>query len=323
MFFEGSEKKFEIVTKDQRVDFSREPLSFWQEMISQCKATILSSIENDQLKAFLLSESSLFIWKNRIILITCGRTKLINALVHAIKHFGPENICELFFQRKNEYFSHLQPSHFISDVQQLSQFYQGKAYRFGNMDEHHNFLYCVNSNCKNSEKDQTYELHMYHISVQSSEFLTTPGHVREDLRQYLKISQWAGDFIIDDFVFEPYGYSLNGIKGDEYITIHITPQENSSFVSFEGNINLKLAVPILLEIFSPLSFDLISFETESCEDTIFSQLNSYKTKQRVTTDLATGHRVIFSHYYRPQTEIIPPYMIDMQEIENLAPKENR
>jgi ornithine decarboxylase/S-adenosylmethionine decarboxylase len=30
---------------------------------------------------------------------------------------------------------------------------------------------------------------------------------------------------IDDYVFEPCGYSMNGILGGGFITIHITPEE--------------------------------------------------------------------------------------------------
>lgn len=32
---------------------------------------------------------------------------------------------------------------------------------------------------------------------------------------------------IDDYVFEPCGYSMNGILGGGFITIHITPEEVS------------------------------------------------------------------------------------------------
>ena len=38
---------------------------------------------------------------------------------------------------------------------------------------------------------------------------------------------------IDDFVFEPCGYSMNGCDGEGFSTIHITPEEAFSYASLE------------------------------------------------------------------------------------------
>mmetsp|Transcript_26577 Transcript_26577/g.65160 ORF Transcript_26577/g.65160 Transcript_26577/m.65160 type:complete len:492 (-) Transcript_26577:174-1649(-) len=49
---------------------------------------------------------------------------------------------------------------------------------------------------------------------------------------------------IDDYVFEPCGYSMNGLSGGEYCTIHITPEEGFSYCSVEhSNIPLSSADP--------------------------------------------------------------------------------
>ncbi|RLN62363.1 hypothetical protein BBJ28_00024644, partial [Nothophytophthora sp. Chile5] len=45
--------------------------------------------------------------------------------------------------------------------------------------------------------------------------------------------------VIDDFAFDPCGYSMNGILFDAYYTIHITPESDCSYVSFETNARLR------------------------------------------------------------------------------------
>lgn len=39
--------------------------------------------------------------------------------------------------------------------------------------------------------------------------------------------------LIDDYLFEPCGYSMNGLLDDMYITIHITPEDGQSYASVE------------------------------------------------------------------------------------------
>ena len=38
---------------------------------------------------------------------------------------------------------------------------------------------------------------------------------------------------IDDYVFEPCGYSMNGVDGTAFTTIHVTPEEGFSYASVE------------------------------------------------------------------------------------------
>lgn len=56
---------------------SREQLDF---LCTQAKCTILSSISNSYIDAYVLSESSLFIYKSRFIMKTCGTTTLLRCL---------------------------------------------------------------------------------------------------------------------------------------------------------------------------------------------------------------------------------------------------
>jgi hypothetical protein len=53
---------------------SREQLDF---LCTQAKCTILSKISNSHIDAYVLSESSMFIYKTRFIMKTCGTTTLL------------------------------------------------------------------------------------------------------------------------------------------------------------------------------------------------------------------------------------------------------
>ncbi|XP_067118349.1 S-adenosylmethionine decarboxylase proenzyme-like [Centruroides vittatus] len=59
----------------------------------------------------------------------------------------------------------------------------------------------------------------------------------KDATQKSGIDKLLPGVTIDDFLFNPCGYSMNGLlKGGYYITIHITPEPLCSYVSFETNI---------------------------------------------------------------------------------------
>ena len=63
--------------------------------------------------------------------------------------------------------------------------------------------------------------------------------------------------IIDDYVFEPCGYSMNGIAGSGLITIHVTPEKSCSYASVEVSgyqedmVEPSLLVAQAMRIFRP------------------------------------------------------------------------
>merc|ERR1712087_930184 len=77
--FEGPEKKLEVYfTRSGPMDgLRRYGREAWGEMLTAASCTILSKRSNARFDAYLLSESSLFVFPHRVVLKTCGTTTLL------------------------------------------------------------------------------------------------------------------------------------------------------------------------------------------------------------------------------------------------------
>ena len=296
MFFEGAEKKCEISTASA-VNLLDRPREFWQRMIDKCNAQILSYQENGDCQAFLLSESSLFVWKNRVLLITCGVTTLVNSALFFIEEVGKENITGLIFQRKNEIQSDLQISNFHEDVDKLKRHITGKFVQFGELDKTYTLLFNMDNSSFPEEADNTTELLMYQIPENICKKFQTNLTNKQAVRSFLKLEEVWPEFIIDDYSFTPFGYSLNAISKFFYFTVHITPQEKSPYISLETNAPSdiqKESVEHFLKILNPGSFDLITFNGPDLFS--FEQDQCFQLGQDFKQNLESGHQVHFKHY---------------------------
>lgn len=57
------------------------------------------------------------------------------------------------------------------------------------------------------------------------------------LSQTLGITDLLPGATLDSFLFSPCGYSSNAVQGDRYATIHVTPEPDYSYASFETNLD--------------------------------------------------------------------------------------
>ncbi|WP_286269244.1 adenosylmethionine decarboxylase [Thalassotalea hakodatensis] len=315
MFYEGSEKKTELIVDCKQLNLLTDiDTCVWKDLVNACNAKILSSIENKHCRAYLLSESSLFIWKDRLLIITCGITQLVNSAIFFFEKYGINVVEHFIYQRKNEYFSHAQSSNFGQDAKRLQNYLSGKAFRFGNLDSHHNYLFQLNNNVKSIPTAKTYELTTYQISDRASAVLTNPKLTASDVRKFLQLKRLIPGFTLDDFVFEPFGYSLNAIKDKWYFTIHVTPQRGSSYISFESNINLLALVPIILEVLAPNAFDLLTFNETNFDMFTAKYIdNRYTCQSNVTKHIKHSYQVNFAHYILPQSQATSPIELALDE----------
>jgi S-adenosylmethionine decarboxylase len=298
LFFEGSEKKVQIIVNESKLSLLKDIADvFWHDLVKSSGAKVLSIIENKHSKAFLLSESSLFIWSNKLLLITCGTTQLVKAIEFFIKKFNLTAIEQILYQRKNEYFSHAQPSCFSQDIKILRQHVKGAAYRFGAVDSHHNYLFHQENNYKASSNDKNYEIVAYHISKSASQLLTHGKLTAIEIRELFKINVLFPHFTIDDHVFHPFGYSLNGIENQNFFTIHITPQAESSYISVSANFDLIALLPRLIAILQPTTIDILTSNELNFEDKVHNNLPSpFVCTSLVKESLSIGYEVVFSSY---------------------------
>lgn len=294
--FEGSEKKCEVIMGDGALNLRSLERDFWVGMVDACAATILSSIHNDTCDAYLLSESSLFVWDDHFLLITCGQTKLVESIVYFLNRVDADGVAQILFQRKNEMMSAMQPSTFEQDVDKVQALVPGVEVSFGKRSSHFTELFHLERNYRPTADDRTYELLMYGISDDSTAFFTQEGLTQEMIRTRLRLSEYLDGWQIDDFVFEPCGYSLNALSGSKYLTIHLTPEAGFSYVSLETNVDLASIIQIPLAVLQPESFDLVMYQPEDLDAIQNAASQDYSNIQRQTKTIDCGYTVHFQHW---------------------------
>lgn len=304
MLFEGSEKKIEIIFNPNLPSLRKLDEEFWHKVVHAAGAKILSKISNESIDAYLLSESSLFVYDHYVVMITCGRTKLIKAVRKMISHFKPQNIDAFFYERKHEVFAQYQPSHFYEDLIYLNKWFDGEAMRFGDEDEHHLFLFSSKKPFTPEKDDHTMEILMHGVQSKNIEMFQKQGLKRGLEKTQIREISRVDSLIqgkVDDHVFDPCGYSLNAIDGPYYYTIHVTPEKIGNYTSFETDSRSvpeqKDLAERVIDVFEPNSFDVVLFNSDSVPAFAFE---GYHLKNQYVEKISSGYNVQFMTYYKPQ-----------------------
>lgn len=157
--------------------------------------------------------------------------------------------------------------------------------------------------------------------------LTTEGHALGTV-----VSEHSGlsdvypkdkfpDSRIDAYLFTPCGFSANGVipspeqnKGTHYFTVHVTPEPQCSYASFETNVphsqNGQTTADIVqqvVNIFKPGRFSVTVFEATPTDGDDASHLSrrtsrmehvkGYRRVDRIVHDL-DGYELVFRYYER-------------------------
>ena len=299
-FFEGPEKKLEVVVTPDFPPLRSLGEQAWRDIVEAAGAQMISVLQSEHCAAYLLSESSLFVFDDWFVLITCGRTTLVDAIPQLLRSIPSESIAFLVYERKNEHFPEHQPTTFYEDARRLQAMLPGRALCFG--DEHGRYVQMFHTTRPYTpeKNDPTLEVLMHLIDEEVAAHFAQP-RVSDDTSVAVSsgIDAILPGFTTSEYVFDPAGYSLNAVKGEEYYTFHVTPEKTGSYVSFETNYDfrgdLRGLVGSIVELFRPSVFDVVTFLTEAEPELTIA---SYQLGDHVVQALG-GYRVSYFQYFLP------------------------
>jgi len=275
--FEGPEKRLEIDfcrVEDTEIGFRRYGVERWSKILEAAQCTIISVRHNEYFDAYLLSESSLFVYPFKIMIKTCGTTTPLEIMPEVLVLCEELKTHIEFFQysRSDFLFPDKQPhphNSWDNEVDYLRRYFSdGQSFVFGSLESArwHLFLadFTPETRPLEAEMDQTIELVFYDMKKDVlQKFWKDENFVDAcETTKRSGIKRLLPRATIDDFVFDPCGYSMNGLEGPTYYTIHVTPEEECSFISFETNAkksDYSAFLFDLLQTFKPGRFSVMLF----------------------------------------------------------------
>mmetsp|Transcript_4603 Transcript_4603/g.9709 ORF Transcript_4603/g.9709 Transcript_4603/m.9709 type:complete len:454 (+) Transcript_4603:270-1631(+) len=294
--FEGPEKTLEVcfryiegyeptdVALSNKGGLRHLERSTLDKICSKARVTILSSVSNDYLDSYVLSESSLFVYPTMITLKTCGTTTLlrcVSILIEYARKLGME-LEWVVYSRKNFNFpgdqafphqSFYQELAYLNNHRNLSERLNGNGYTLGPVTDDHWFVFVADQtrrevsdytdrvlNIMMFDIDEIVAQKFYYDNYEKSENETEEENTHRISKEMTKaggIDTLCPGATIDPRAFEPCGYSMNGILYSSYATMHITPEKGSSYASYETNQQLTSYTPVLNNVirsFKPKRF---------------------------------------------------------------------
>lgn len=255
--FEGFEKRLEITFLEPPL--FKDPQSLGLRALTRAQidfilepacCTIVSQLSNSELDSYVLSESSLFIYSYKIIIKTCGTTKLLSSIPPILRLADSLSlgVSTVKYSRGTFIFPDAQPAphrNFAEEVAALNQFFgefNPKAFVMGDpaVPSRNWHIYSASKSpqrwIKIDRTDQIdLEICMTGLSKdKAAVFFKETGFSAKEMTKLSGINNIVQGHVICDFDFDPCGYSMNGIEGPAYSTVHVTPEEGFSYASYEA-----------------------------------------------------------------------------------------
>lgn len=249
--FEGSEKRIELDFDGNADARGLRALARCQldELMTLAHCTIVSTRSNDQFDAYVLSESSLFVYPTKWVLKTCGTTRLLSSVPRLLEMAAGLGMAasRCKFSRATFLFpdqQHFPHTSFDDEVaflnQHLAKAFEGsvgKDYVLGTPFDGLEWHVYANGRPSAVALRPTYNLEICMTELDeglAQQFFRTDAFVSAAQTTLSSgLGQLKPGADIDDYVFEPCGYSMNGIQGTGLVTVHITPEPGHSYASVE------------------------------------------------------------------------------------------
>ncbi|XP_044532644.1 S-adenosylmethionine decarboxylase proenzyme isoform X3 [Gracilinanus agilis] len=161
-----------------------------------------------------------------------------------------------------------------------------------------------------NQPDQTLEILMSELDpAVMDQFYMKDGVTANDVTRVSGIRDLIPGSVIDATMFNPCGYSMNGMKSDgTYWTIHITPEPEFSYVSFETNIGQTSYDDLIrkvVEVFKPGKFVTTLFVNQSSKcRTVFSSAQKIEGFKRLDRQIAqfNDYNFVFTSFAKNQQQ---------------------
>lgn len=213
--FEGSEKKIEISLKPGSRSFRSLTPAQVRQLVAAANTKIVSSLKTKVCDAYILSESSLFLFDDRLIMITCGTSNLIESALRALEWFPISNIQTFIFKRQMEKQPWLQPTTFHEDAAKLNRIFPGKLLIQG-ADQQQFFAFVYGTGQPSTR-----------VGVEI---------LLKDIQEDWYPGFQNSTFAVAEHHFTPSGYSMNAVaENSEYFTIHLNFLKDELNASFQGS----------------------------------------------------------------------------------------
>ncbi|KAI6686274.1 hypothetical protein NL676_032187 [Syzygium grande] len=291
--FEGYEKRLEIsfykpglfVDPDGRGlrSLSRAQLD---EILKPAECTIVSSLSSDYVDSYVLSESSLFVFPYKIIIKTCGTTKLLQSIPPILNLASSLSLTVRSAKYTRGCFlcPGAQPyphRNFSEEVYVLDRYFGklgsgSKAYLLGGFDKTKRWhVYSASADEVESVSPvYTMEMCMTRLNKESSsvffKFQTGTAAamtIESGIRKILPNSK------ICAFEFEPCGYSMNAVEGSATSTIHVTPGRREFSVAVHADVAAK-----------------------SLEQNCSLNVKGYRSGERCLEELGAGGSIMYQRF---------------------------
>lgn len=323
--FEGPEKRMEVIVRRKpgapENGLRAAPQSTWEEIISVLNAKIVDTVSNEYLDSYVLTESSLFVFPHRCILITCGTTVLLDALARVLA-LVEQLQCEVewaSFMRKDFSYPWEQVGPHASMEAEYAtlkaQLPLGRPFIFGPIDSDHYFVF-VYDDIKRPcvEDDLQLSMTMYDFDPAVAKTFYSDTFIGKDgtgpIREASGVERLVKGWVAQDLQFAPCGYSINAILEGAYQTMHITPEEHCSFASYETNSRLETVderLQLVLQVFKPKRFSvMILADPQSPVGELLAKntsigldkIQGYTSSNQTINEFAPGYTVVNVNFSR-------------------------